>query len=639
MPIRQPHRSPSPPRRDFSSRPRQRPHGFTLTEMLVATALTLIILLIFAQVYRAATATIVQQRGIGQNDARARMLSTVVRNDLQKASFRDHPQSTARGLLNLGTYDAAELGFSPIHRNQAGYFYISENDLDNDVDDVLQFTISVDQTSRTKEDHPYVGKAGRIGRPSTSSTVAPGQFNGDDPSEYDNPDTNQPEYDDGNNSNGAGQSRYAEVVYFVRNGTLYRRLMLLRDPLTYFPPGHDAQPTYYEPSPPPGDLPLIPGDYDANADFDASPGGGDFWNDFDYSAFHDSVQMQFLGAASLANASRGSPVLLSDPRHRFGFQFRTNSDPNRLTAGCNPVEYVSNGNAFIGRFTHEETSHNQFSWPARFPNNPFMQNDLSLDRGVVRDASLGVTYRDGLRRGEDVLLPNVDGFDVKVWEIDPGGATGNWVDIGHTGTGYFSANARRNLGYGSRSSGRNNIFDTWHPNNYVYGDPPFRPLVEQPPDPVATPPDPDRGNWVAGQTINLTATPPTRIFPFTIVNFGPDQMPGQINVDDDGDGTIDERDEAGVGVGDDFLDYYDGIYYEAVDIAGGGVSGTTSVAADAPSFRKRYGERITDNEVVWQAFDNRVGVPLVQITIRYRDPASNLSRQLTIQHSLTDRNE
>ena len=626
----------------------QRP-GFTLTEMLVATALTLIILLIFAQVYRTATATIVQQRGIGQNDARARMMSTILRNDLQKATFRDHPQSGARGLLTLGIYDFEQLGFSPLHKAQAGYFYVSENDPDNDVDDVLQFTVNVSQNARNDVDYPYVGKASRIARP-TGATPGGGSFN--PTAGAGNPDRNQPEFDDGNNGNGASQSRFAEVVYFVRNGTLYRRVMLLRDPTkTTRGQDYDPTPTYIDNTT--GEEPLIPGNYDAVADVDANStlGQQDFWHDFDFSAFHSDPadvaipKVEFLGKDSLANAGRGVGNTLGDPRYRWGFQYRSDADPNRYRAGgqtgCNPVEYINMGQEFIGRFTHQETSDSDFVWPGRFAPNPFLNpNALSLTaNGEVN----GLHDDPDQRRGEDIVLTNVDAFDVKLFQLQrPSGVGGQFVDVGHTGTGALSRTERTSAAhlysgaanpYEGAQLTRGNIFDTWHPDNYPLGSPPYRPLIQLPPDPGALAPDPVYGSWRPNTTYNLG----DRIFPFTVIDFGADHMPGIAGTDDDTDLAVDERDEAAAGVGDDFLNYYDGIFYEVVGIAGGAASGVSSDVGFEPTFLKRYEERIVDNDLLWQCYDNRMGVPLIQITVRYRDPASGLSRQLTIQHTLTDR--
>ncbi|MCA9046243.1 MAG: hypothetical protein KDA69_18085, partial [Planctomycetaceae bacterium] len=44
----------------------------------------------------------------------------------------------------------------------------------------------------------------------------------------------------------------------------------------------------------------------------------------------------------------------------------------------------------------------------------------------------------------------------------------------------------------------------------------------------------------------------------------------------------------------------------------------------------------TAQEVVWQCFDNRVGLETIRITIRYRDIRSKIERQLTLYHSFVE---
>ncbi|MFV0443127.1 MAG: type II secretion system protein J [Planctomycetaceae bacterium] len=634
----------------------RRPRGFTLTEMLVATALTLIILLIFAQVFRAATRTISTQRGIGQNDARARMINTIVRSDLQKATFRDHPGSTSRGLLTLGLHDVNTLGFEPIHRNQAGYWCISENDPLNDTDDVLQFTVSVDEKERNKDDHPFVGRAAKIGRPAGAASGT-GTFNPDyTAGRY---DLNQPEFDDGDSpsdqiipldpvqntkTNGATQSRFAEVCYFLRAGTLYRRVMLVRDPVSTSPPGFDSQPQYFDTAAGRW-VSLLPGNYDNNADIDvnSTPGLNDFWNDFDCCAIHDGSQVLLLGKNDLRNAGTALGQRLSDPGNRFGFQFRPAADPLRyrdLTqprSGCSPIEYVDAGNSFVGRLTHQETSSPAFSWPAFSANNPYLQTDLTLSNGVVQNPPLTTPYN-GPRRGEDIVLTNVDAFDIKLF--DPLVASGVYpfVDVGGSSAVAFGAAYRADPSngtgpypYDSRMTVSNH-FDTWHPKNAVYGHPPYRPLTQIPPDPTTVPPL-VRGSWRPDTAYNVG----DRVFPFTVDNYGNDRFPGVANVDDDSSGTVDDETEFLTSGSDDYVDYYDGLFYEVVDKAD--PAAQSASAGQEPVFLKRYGHRVVDNGLLWKCFDNRIGASIIQITIRYRDPDSNLSRQVTIQHSLTDRSE
>ncbi|MEZ6067497.1 MAG: hypothetical protein R3B90_17710 [Planctomycetaceae bacterium] len=72
-------------------------------------------------------------------------------------------------------------------------------------------------------------------------------------------------------------------------------MLLLRDPLTT--PGglYSANPVMERDA---TGLGLLPGDYDGT-DADLSPAAnsyGDFWNDFDSSAYHDGTRMHFNGS-------------------------------------------------------------------------------------------------------------------------------------------------------------------------------------------------------------------------------------------------------------------------------------------------------------------------------------------------------
>src|SRR5262249_4683611 len=83
---------------------------------------------------------------------------------------------------------------------------------------------------------------------------------------------NQPEFDDLlGTPNQAGSSTAAEVAYFLRNGTLYRRVMLIRNP--------NITPAPLTPQP--------ADDAGGNLLFTMYGNGQprNFWTDFDYSAY------------------------------------------------------------------------------------------------------------------------------------------------------------------------------------------------------------------------------------------------------------------------------------------------------------------------------------------------------------------
>ena len=169
-------------------------HGFTLVEMLVATALTLIILLIFAQVFReprarsassAASARTTPAPGCSIPSS-----ATTCKKPPSATTRTAPPAASSRWGFTTTIPRTSALSRST--RTRPAIWYISENDPDNDTDDVLHFTVSVDELERNKESHPYVGKAladfsaGRFDSGWTS--IQPLRQS----------DRNQPEFDDGN---------------------------------------------------------------------------------------------------------------------------------------------------------------------------------------------------------------------------------------------------------------------------------------------------------------------------------------------------------------------------------------------------------------------------------------------------------
>lgn len=459
---------PQPVRRSIPQRA-----GFTLVELLVATGLTLLIMLMFAQIFQITTASIQTQRGIAENDQRARMATIILRHDLQNRTFQ-----------SVIPYDPTEPALKPIPEMEElyrrGYFYISENEVGNDADDVLQFT------SQLGNNEQYFGKA---------ATLRANLYN--------NP--NQPEFDDGfGYPNQTGASPMAEVAYFVRNATLYRRVFLIRQPSPHTP-AFDPEP---QADPDGAGDELVDGGTNYNTTISATMPGtnfsGVFWDDFDYSAHFTGGASgpQFHGPEWLTN-SRTSVDQLGRVFFRFGH-----------SSVGQPREYVNNAATpqFIGRYMHEETSNEIFLYPSNLGGNPNPMTAPNLrlaSSGAVEifdplNGSTIATYENGPRRGEDILLTNVHAFDIKVWDEtadhDGDGVPGAFMDIGHTlpatapppapsgGDFRQAVNQHTSLTppivYGPRpaaDAGNNRIFDTWHysidvPNGTAADPPPFRPL-------------------------------------------------------------------------------------------------------------------------------------------------------------------
>lgn len=627
---------------------RSRVAGFTLVEMLVAVALVLLMMSIFAQIFQMATGSLSQQRGIAENDQRGRFLTTTLRADLDQRTFRDV-------LPFRANEDTQQLGDSLSRRR--GYFSIDENDPSDDTDDVLSLTASVNIKSRNANGSPFTGRA-KSGVPitgvtssskftvgedysdriadgsriwiaassSSPSVTHDGRYTVSGPPNFASGTTtitvtpttlnntllgtvylseSDPDFDDGV-SDATGVSSAAEVCYFLRNNVLYRRVLLIHEPVS----GTDAQPIV--------------------------PNGALFWRDFDYSAFYLDNGVRFHNAAeSLSNGSIVTPLtkvaisavpsnssirILNTPLDYgpllvngsdiwiaagvgsntglYTIQSSTSTGLNgnttinltsntlntsppdlgevyllegaglslglpRLRFGHNPTTGLPQDGATAGtpvtfrRFNLQECSHSTFGYPGDIlvdPNinpmdlNPMTRTDLTLvPNNGSATAGLVTQYSNEIsRRGEDILMSNVLSFDVKVW--DP--IYNSFVDVGDdtdAPNGPFSSNApgRFNTAY---APGLTHFrFDTWHPLSIISGN----------------------------------GEPP--MVPF---NRGVDGFPGVAGTDDDGNTTTDDLPELG-----------------------------------------------------WPGSDDRpFALSAIQIKINYRDISSNQIRQVTILQSLVDRN-
>jgi type II secretory pathway pseudopilin PulG len=511
--------------------------GYTLVEILVATGLALLMLTLFLTIFQMATQAMTIQKGMSANDQKARLVQMILRNDLNGDKFdsadpcRPRACRTFRNVLPFGAGENGMPHFDATDR--CGYFYISENDPNNDTDDVLQFTVMTPDTDADRF-HGRVGPvlpnaqgkyglvggvlnlAGSLLNPLLPGTLPP-------PGDY---WPNQPEFDDVlGTPNGTGSSTLAEVAWFLRNGDLYRRVMLIRKPNVASPPD-DHSP-----------LDLLGNVLSLEL---YEPGGTrNFFTDYDYSAFHDGSGIRFHGRSSLTWCN--SVFSLTNPAFRFGFD----STSNPGSGFGIPREHV--GKNFIGRFTHGETSHPKFNFPGRigtgFLNPLSAATPLSVENGTV------ATLANGPRAGEDLLVSNVHSFDIKVWDpaaspgpdgrpgrpnfdddgingVDdpgelgaPGSDDGAFRDLGHRGTTghykYLPAASRPNNYYSNSDMGHNR-YDSWSPNIDLDGDlqhdhPPYRPV------------------WV-----------------------GPDLRPGKAHFDDDGCNGVDDAGELGWPGTDDF---------------------------------------------------------------------------------------
>lgn len=439
--------------------------GFTLVEMLVATALVVLMMLLFAQVFQIAANLIGNQKGMAELDQSVRSATILLRGDIDHRTFRVVVPFEP-------TSDVV-----PDDSFKRGFFSISENDPNDGTDDVLHLTIQINEDGEGSPELPYSGKAALLRRADPVNGI---QSTPDDAAitaqadaeTYLLANTDQPEFDDGQLIvNGTGSSRYAEVAWFLRNGTLYRRQLLIRE-------GYDREDTT-DPQPvnAAGER-FVPGDYTAaNVPPAASwhNASGEFWRDFDYSAYHEPAidspgGLRFHSFESLINSNDVTqainpnlldlPASLGIPFLRFGSSTNRASIINNAIQIQGPREMLAVGDksTWIGRFTHQETSHSDFDYPGnRNGGDPF--NDavpLAMANGLVSEFSA-----EKFRRGEDIMMTNVHSFDIQVWDD----SLRRFVDLGN-GSGDYAASANSEFG---------NRYDTWHPNQDMPA-PPFLPL-------------------------------------------------------------------------------------------------------------------------------------------------------------------
>lgn len=489
--------------------------GFTLVEMLMAVTLVLIMMVMFAEVFQLAGGSVTKQRTLADNDQNARTLMTILKRDLDQRTFRSLVPFYANEPITVTRSDAG---------TDNGYFYISNNYLGDFTDDVLQFTM--DSTINTKKvgESKFYGAAAQLPYPppavwTTNPAARVYHFLRN---------ANQPDGDDGEIlSNGAGTSTAAEVSYFMRGSRLYRRVMLIRDPLKQanVDSTNPGQPIISEDFNLSGGLNAATEDVNNNMTLDsrldyfaypfpayslgynpllATPPTS-FWGQFDYSAFQASPTLAGVlpGGARFVGTKpflENKPILafpllspycysLGQTWNRFGFNsaFTAGNAFNGL-----PREFsgLTAPNFFLGRFTQEETSNPAFMYPQVMP---ATGNPMDATATTYADAnSDGVidSLAGGPRASVDLLLSNVHEFRVEVWDerlqdfapighrigedrngdgiLDPGeDLNGNGsLDLTPPIAGDYNTQRQLNPTFGplvAAGTVAPNVFDTWHP--------------------------------------------------------------------------------------------------------------------------------------------------------------------------------
>lgn len=148
--------------------------GLTLIEMLVVVALVVLMMTILVQIFSAATDAISISRTFQELDGRLRMLDTTIRRDLAGVTARMTPPLNPRD--NLGYFEYGENALADAHLE--------------DTDDYMGFT------AKAPEGQPFTGRMWIAGG---SNAINPVTIT----------------------------SEFAEIIYFLRNGNLYRRVLLV----------------------------------------------------------------------------------------------------------------------------------------------------------------------------------------------------------------------------------------------------------------------------------------------------------------------------------------------------------------------------------------------------------------------------
>ncbi len=161
--------------------------GITLVEMLVTVGILVLIMTIIVQVFKSATGAVTGARMSQELDDSARLLDSTIRSDLNGATARFTPPLDPN--------------------NNQGYFEYTENEFaDNqgeDADDTLRFT------AKAPPGRPFLGRMylPPPGGGLPGNLISPSSYYASQPITV--------------------SSEYAEIIYFLRNGNLYRRVLLV----------------------------------------------------------------------------------------------------------------------------------------------------------------------------------------------------------------------------------------------------------------------------------------------------------------------------------------------------------------------------------------------------------------------------
>lgn len=379
--------------------------GYTLVEILTATVLMIIIMLAVTVIFASVTESIGQSRATLEMTQRLRSASALLKQDLENVTVAMTPPAHPRD--NSGYFEYVEGPIGPVVPPENVAWNIDNNAADStvgDIDDILMFTAKT-------EGEPYVGRM-RFKRSLLSGETRDGA---DSVGDFKWQDT-------------VVSSNCAEILYFMRGRTLYRRILLVKPDVDFDQRLQGIQgPAYFD----------------------------GFYAHNDISVHKDwrLDGTPYLAASSLAD--------LTKPECRFGHH----PDPRIWT----PARWTNPASSIV-RFQHERRPHPFFyrpwlgfplgtpsdpvywipglglpilaecsagNWQAGGPlpiNTPPSPVNPALAADVVETGRFdawanphpwndkvnaltgAMTNYAGARIGEDVVLTNVIAFDVKAWD-------------------------------------------------------------------------------------------------------------------------------------------------------------------------------------------------------------------------------
>jgi type II secretory pathway component PulJ len=159
----------------------------TLIEMLVVVALLVLMMTIIVQIFQAATGSVTAAKAYQELDDQLRELDATLRNDLQGVTARTNAAAPPDPKENLGYFEYIENSWS--------------DPQGEDSDDCLRFT------AQSPPGQPFTGRMYVYTNPANLNAGQQQYYYATQPITI--------------------TSEYAEIVYFLRNGNLYRRVFLI----------------------------------------------------------------------------------------------------------------------------------------------------------------------------------------------------------------------------------------------------------------------------------------------------------------------------------------------------------------------------------------------------------------------------